>query len=88
MPVLPISESAPLGMIPKLLARAHFADMVLLEGAVFNGDYLARFKVAGSSIRGEAEAIERLVARVRDAYAQPEAVLLVEFAAVVRAIGE
>ena len=51
-------------------------------------DTIARFKVAGSSVRGEAEAIKRLVARVRDAYAQPEAILPIEFAAIVRAIGE
>ena len=49
---------------------------------------IARFKVAGSSVRGEAEAVKRLVARVRDAYAQPEAVLPIELAAIVRAIGE
>ena len=46
VPRLPTSETG-LSHIPTLLAKAHYADLVLLDaGAAFSGEYLARFKVA------------------------------------------
>lgn len=47
VPRLPTSEHG-LSSIPKLVARAHFSDHVLLEGAFFGGEKLARFKVAAA----------------------------------------
>ncbi len=46
IPRLPTSEQG-LSEVPMLLAKAHFADMVLLDGGAFyGGEKLARFKVA------------------------------------------
>lgn len=45
IPRLPTSEQG-LSGVPVLLAKAHFADLVMLGGAFYGGEKLARFKAA------------------------------------------
>ena len=74
-----------LGVFAKLRRRGF--DFFDIRGERVE-DTIARLKVARSGVRREAEAVKGFVARVRDAYAQPETILPVELAAIVRAIGE